>query len=316
MKKISLMVATYNEVNNIGPMCEALCALFQDKLKNYDYEIVIIDNNSTDGTRDKIRLLCHQNPKIKAILNVKNFGALRSAYYGLIHTTGDCAIKLAADFQDPIEMIPQFVEEWEKGYQIVIGVKTASKESKIRYFLRSCYYKLIKKFSDVEQIEHFTGFGLYDRKFLKVCQELDDPIPYFRGIVAELGGERKEIAYTQPKRRSGKSKFNWYALYDTGMLGITSYTKIFLRLATMAGFLLSIISLCAAVVFLILKLIFWSHFPTGIAPILISLFFLSAIQLFFIGLLGEYILNINTRVLHRPLVVEAERLNFGEEEQQ
>ncbi len=310
MKKISLLVATYNEVDNIEPMCLGLMDLFRNQLKSYDYEIVVIDNDSTDGTRDKIRLLCNEYDKIKAIFNVKNFGALKSAYYGLVNTTGDCAVKLAADFQDPIELIPQFVEEWEKGYQIVIGIKSKSKENKIKYFLRKCYYKFIKKFSDVEQIEQFTGFGLYDRSFLDVCATLDDPMPYFRGIVAELGGKRKEIEYTQPLRRSGKSKFNFFVLYDTAMLGITSYTKVILRMATIIGFVCAGLTFVGAIVFLVLKLIFWDRYATGVAPMLISLFLLNSIQLVFIGILGEYILNINTRILKRPLVVEEERINF------
>lgn len=312
MKKISLLVATYNEVDNIEDMCLGLMKLFEEKLTAYDYEIVVIDNCSNDGTRDKIRLLCNKYPKIKAILNVKNFGAAKSAYYGLLNTTGDCAIKLAADFQDPIELIPQFIEEWENGYQIVIGIKSKSEESKIKYFMRGVYYKIIKKFSDVEQIEQYTGFGLYDRSFLDVCEKLDDSFPYFRGIVAELGGKRKEIEYTQPKRKKGKSKYKFYTLYDTAMLGITSYTKILLRIATIIGFICAGLSFLGAIVFLVLKLMFWYHYPTGVAPMMISLFLLSSIQLFFIGILGEYILNINTRIMKRPLVVEEERINFEE----
>ena len=213
---------------------------------------------------------------------------------------------LAADFQDPVEMIPKFVKEWEAGYKIVIGIKTTSKENKIMYFLRSCYYKLIKRLSNVEQ----TGFGLYDKSFIEVLRNLDDPTPFLRGIVAELGYKRKEIPYEQPRRRAGKTSNNFYKLYDAAMLSITSYTKVVLRLATIIGFIFSAISFLIALVYLILKLIFWDTFPAGTAPILIGVFLMGSVQIFFIGFLGEYILNMNTRIMKRPLVIEEKRLNF------
>lgn len=250
---------------------------------------------------------------VKAILNAQNFGQFNSPYYGLINTSGDCTISVAADFQDPIEMIPKFVQSWEEGYKIVIGIKNQSKESKIMYFLRSLYYKLIKKFSEVEQIEHFTGFGLYDKKFIEVLKNLDDPDPYLRGIVSELGFERKEIPFIQPKRERGKSSNNWYRLYDAGMLGITSYTKIGLRMATILGFIIAAISIIVAFVYLILKICNWNSFQAGIAPLIIGVFFLGGTQIFFIGFLGEYILSINQRVMKRPLVIEEEKINFKEE---
>lgn len=258
-----------------------------------------------------------ERSEIKAIFNAKNFGQFNSPYYGLMQTTGECVILMCADFQDPIDMIPKFVEEWEAGNKIVIGIKSKSKENKIMYFLRSCYYKLIKKMSSVEQIEHFTGFGLYDRGFIEVLKELDDPTPFLRGIVAELGYKRKDIEYQQEKRRAGKTHNNWYSLYDAAMLGFTSYTKVGMRIATIAGFILSGISVVVALIYLVLKLIFWYRFVAGMTPILLGIFIFGSIQLFFIGLLGEYIMNINSRVTHRPLVIEEERVNFdksGDEE--
>lgn len=262
-------------------------------------------------------MICKKDPQIKAIFNAKNFGQFNSPYYGLMQTTGECVILMCADFQDPIDMIPKFVEEWEAGNKIVIGIKSKSKENKIMYFLRSCYYKLIKKMSSVEQIEHFTGFGLYDRGFIEVLKELDDPTPFLRGIVAELGYKRKDIEYQQEKRRAGKTHNNWYSLYDAAMLGFTSYTKVGMRIATIAGFILSGISVVVALIYLVLKLIFWYRFVAGMTPILLGIFIFGSIQLFFIGLLGEYIMNINSRVTHRPLVIEEERVNFdksGDEE--
>lgn len=312
MKKqtISIMVPTYNEEENVVLMYEALKNIFQKELKKYNYEILFIDNKSQDKTRTLIREICAKDKNVKAIFNAQNFGQFNSPYYGLISTTGDCTISVAADFQDPVEMIPKFVKEWENGYKIVIGIKNKSEESKIVYALRSLYYKMIKKFSEVEQIEHFTGFGLYDKDFIEVLKNLDDPDPYLRGIVAELGFERKEIPFTQPKRQRGKSSNNWYRLYDAAMLGITSYTKIGLRLATIVGFMISFLSVFVALIYLVLKLCNWNSFQAGIAPIIIGVFLLGGMQIFFIGFLGEYILNINQRIMHRPLVVVEEKLNF------
>lgn len=314
MKKISILVPCYNEEENVVPLSEAIVKEMNTSLPQYDYELVFIDNCSKDKTREKITMLCQENKKIKAIFNSKNFGQFNSPYYGITQTTGDCTICMCADFQDPIEMIPKFVAEWEKGYKIVCGIKTASKENKLVYFLRSVYYKMIKKMSDVEQIEHFTGFGLYDKSFVKVLRELDDPTPFIRGIVAELGPERKEIPYEQPKRRAGKTKNNWYSLYDAAMLSFTSYTKIGLRLATFLGVICSFVSIIIALVYLVLKLVYWDSFPAGMAPVLIGVFFLGSLQLFFIGLIGEYILTMNARMMKRPLVIEERRINFDQEE--
>ena len=313
-KTISILIPCYNEEENVVPMSEAIVNLFETQLTNYNYELVFIDNDSHDKTRELLREICSKNPNIKAIFNAKNFGQFNSPYYGILQTTGDCTISMVCDFQDPIELIPQYIKEWENGYKIVIGIKTSSKESKIMYFLRSVYYKMIKKFSDVEQIEHFTGSGLYDRSFVEVLRNLKDPKPFMRGIVAELGFKRKEIPYEQPQRRAGKTHNNFYTLYDAAMLSITSYTKIGLRLATCMGCGVGFISMIVALVYLIMKLVMWNQFQAGMAPILIGMCFLGAVQLFFIGLIGEYILNINSRVMNRPLVVEEERLNFTTKE--
>ena len=221
---------------------------------------------------------------------------------------------MVCDFQDPIELIPRYLEEWEKGYKIVIGIKTSSKENKLVYGLRTLYYKIIKKFSDVEQIEHFTGSGLYDKEFVQVLRDLKDPTPFLRGIVAELGYKRKEIPYEQPKRRAGKTHNNFFTLYDAAMLSITSYTKVGLRACTFLGMICGTISALIGLIYLILKLLFWNRFAAGMAPILIGMFFLGSLQLFFIGFIGEYISSINRRVMNRPLVVEEERINFDKPE--
>lgn len=313
MKKVSVLIPCYNEKENVVPMSEAIANLFETDCKQYDYELLFIDNDSTDGTRDLLRQICAKNPKVKAIFNARNFGQFNSPYYGILQTTGDCTISMCCDFQDPIELIPQYLQAWEEGYKIVIGIKKSSKESKIMYWLRSVYYKLIKKYSDVEQIEHFTGSGLYDRSFVEVLRNLNDPTPFLRGIVAELGFKRKEIAYEQPKRRAGKTHNNWYSLYDAAMLSFTSYTKIGLRMATFMGIGCGILSAIIAIVYLILKLIYWDRFAAGMAPVLIGMFFLGSVQLFFIGFIGEYVLSINQRVMNRPLVVEEERINFNED---
>lgn len=310
MKLISILVPTYNEEANVIPLSEAIIEVFCRDLPGYSYEIIFIDNNSNDSTRLLISGLCQNNSNIKAIFNTKNFGQFNSPYYGLCQTSGDCTILMCADFQDPVDMIPKFVAEWENGHKIVCGIKVKSKENGLIYFLRSCYYKTIKRMSDVEQIEHFTGFGLYDKEFINVLQNLDDPSPFLRGIVAELGPHRKEIPYEQAKRRAGKTSNNWYRLYDAAMLSFTSYTKIGLRVATILGFVFSTISLLVAFVYLILKLMFWDTFPAGMIPVLIGVFVIGSLQLFFIGLVGEYIMNINTRIMKRPLVVEEKRINF------
>lgn len=311
MKKISILVPCYNEEENVEPLSKSIIEQLE-KLKNYDWEILFIDNCSKDKTREILQKLCEKNKKIKAIFNAKNFGQFNSPYYGLLQTTGDCTISMCADFQDPVEMIPNFIKEWENGHKIVCAIKTTSKENKIMYFLRSCYYSIIKKMSDIEQIEHFTGFGLYDKSFIETLKQLDDPTPFLRGIVAELGYKRKNISYTQEKRRAGKTSNNWYRLYDAAMLSFTSYTKIGLRMATIIGFIFSFLSFLTAIIYLVLKLINWENFAAGTTPILIGVFLFGSIQLFFIGLIGEYVMNINSRIMKRPLVIEEKRINFDD----
>jgi glycosyltransferase involved in cell wall biosynthesis len=310
MKKISVLVHCFNEEANVFPLGEAIAGVFKNELPSYDYEIIFIDNRSTDGTRARLREACAKNPKIKAIFNARNFGQISSSIYGLCQTTGDCTIPMCADFQDPPEMIPVLVREWEAGFKIVACIKTTSRENSIVRFLRTCYYRLIKKMADVEMIEHFTGFGLYDKSFIEQLRNLHDPTPWLRGIVADLGVRRKNISYTQARRRAGKTKNNWYALYDLAMLSFTSYTRVGLRLATFAGFFTAGISLVVALAYFIYKLFYWDSFPMGMAPAIIGVFFMGALQLFFIGFIGEYIMAINERVKNRPLVIEEERINF------
>lgn len=312
MKRISIVVPTYNEEENVVAVSQALTAEMR-KFQTYDYEILFIDNDSKDRTRDLIKTLCQKDKHIKAIFNTKNFGPNNSPLYGLVHSTGDCAILFCADFQDPVDMIPVLIQEWEKGYKIVSCIKTTSQENKFVRFLRTCYYKLIKKISEVEQIEHFTGFGLYDRDFLNIMASLKDPMPFLRGIVAEFGYKRKDVPYEQQKRRAGKSSFNFYKYYDMAMLSFTSYTKIGLRLATFGGFIVAFLSLLVALVYFVMKLVQWDTFLMGTAPILIGMFFLGAVQLIFLGLLGEYVLSINARTMNRPWVIEEERINFDEQ---
>ncbi len=316
MKTISVVVPCYNEEENVEAMAQAVKEIFAKDLPEYGYELIFIDNDSRDSTREIIRRLCEADRHVKGIFNAKNFGQFNSPYYGMLQSSGDCTVLVACDFQDPVEMIPRFVKEWEAGYKIVIGIKNTSQENKIMYWLRGCYYKMIKKLSDVEQIEQFTGFGLYDARFVDVLRQLDDPTPFLRGIVAELGFRRKEINYEQPKRRAGKTSNNFYRLYDAAMLSITSYTKVGLRMATIFGSFCSAVSMVVAIVYLVMKLMYWDRFLAGMAPLLIGMCFLGSIQIFFIGLVGEYILSINSRVMKRPLVVEEERINFDNEDKE
>ncbi|MBQ8317192.1 MAG: glycosyltransferase family 2 protein [Lachnospiraceae bacterium] len=313
MKKISIMIPCYNEQENVREICAAVIDVLNKDLPNYDYEILFIDNDSKDLTRTYLRELCAKNKKVRAIFNAKNFGQFNSPYYGICQTTGDCTVCLCCDFQDPVEMIPRLVKEWEDGAKIVCAIKTSSKENKIMRFLRTCYYKMIKKMSDVEQIEHFTGFGLYDKGFVDVLRDLGDSTPFLRGIVAELGYKRVDVPYEQAKRKAGKTHNNWYSLYDAAMLSFTSYTKVGLRLATFLGIGIGGLSFVIAIIYLVMKLMYWDNFSAGMAPVLIGMFFLGGVQLFFLGFLGEYILSMNRRVMNRPLVIEEERLNFDDE---
>lgn len=310
-KTITVLVPTYNEEANIDTICERVGAVFRDKLPRYDYHILFIDNDSKDGTRELIRRKAADNPAhVRAIFNARNFGGARSMYYGLTHAGGDAVVLLFADLQDPPEIIEDFVAEWERGAKIVAGIKSSSGEGKIMYAVRTLYYWLIRKMSYTSQLEHFTGFGLYDRSFIDVLSQIEDSDPYLRGIVGELGFHIARVEYRQEVRQHGKSSNNFFRLYDTAMQGFTSYTKAALRMATFVGIIMGVISFLLGVSTLIVKLASWNFFPVGIAAISIAVFFMGSVQLFFMGLLGEYILSMNTRSLKRPLVIEEERINF------
>lgn len=309
-KTITIVVPTYKENANIIPAYEEITNVMQRLLPNYDYEIMFIDNDSHDGTKVLIEQLCKKDKKVKAIFNARNFGQMRSHFYGLTQAQGDCAVLLHADLQNPPAIIVDFVKEWEKGAKVVIGIKDNSKESKGIFFLRTCYYKMMAKISEVEQIKHFSDFELLDKDFLNVLRDLNDPLPYLRGIVSELGFKIGRVHYSQDKRVRGKTTANLSVIYDFAMLGITSYSKSIMRLATKIGFLLSIFSAIIAIITFVVKLINWNSFPTGMAATSIGVWFLGSVQLFFIGFLGEYVLNINTRIMNRPLVIEERRVNF------
>lgn len=310
MKTISVVIPTYNEEENVLLAYEEVVKVFRNSLKDYQYEILFVDNDSTDETRNIIRKLASDDKKVKAIFNARNFGQARSHFYGLTQAEGDCAILLHADLQNPPEVMVRFVKEWEEGAKVVIGIKDNSKENPILFFLRTCYYKTMKLISEVEQIQHFSDFELLDKDFIKVLRDLHDPSPYLRGIVSELGFKIARVHYNQNKREHGKTKANFRTLYDFAMNGVTSYSKSILRVATIFGSFLSVISIIIAIITLIRKLLYWDTFQVGIAAIGVGVFFLGSIQLFFIGLVGEYILSINTRMLNRPLVIEEERINF------
>ena len=314
MEKVSIVIPTFNEEENVQLITEAVIHEIEGNLPEYDYEILIIDNNSTDNTQPLIRGLCKGNKKIKAIFNEKNFGPDNSPYYGLLQASGDCVILFCADFQDPVEMIHKLVHEWEKGFAVVTAIKSESQENKVIRFFRTLYYKLIKKISDTEIIEHFTGFGCYDKRFLTTLRQLEDPVPFLRGVVAEFAGNRSSISYEQQKRKFGHSHIRFFTLYDMAMRSFTAYTKIGLRLASFLGYIVATISVLIALFYFVKKLLNWDAFSFGIPAILIGMFFLGAVQLIFMGFMGEYILTINQRCMKRPLVIERERINFDEGE--
>ncbi len=309
MKHISVATGTYNEEENIDEFYSRVNAVFQ-KLPGYTYEILFIDNCSTDGTVQALRRLAATDPKVKIIINARNFGPIRSGYHVILQATGDAVIALASDLQDPPELISDFIANWEKGYKIVLGIKNQSEESVFFFTIRKFYYQLVMRFADVKMNINSTGFGLYDAEAVKVFRSIRDPYPYFRGLICEIGFESAKVYFTQPKRKRGITKSNFYLLYDVAMLGITEHSKVPLRLATMLGFGASILSFFVAVIYFFYKLFYWRDFSLGTAPIVIGLFFFSSVQLFFIGILGEYIGSIHTKVLNRPLVVEKERINF------
>ena len=309
MKLITVISGCYNEAENLREFIDRAQAVFS-RLPQYRHELIVIDNASTDKSANILRELAASRSWLKVILNARNFGHVRSPYYALLQGHGDAVIGLASDLQDPPELIPQFLEKWESGFKAVVGVKEQSEETPIFFLIRRAYYRLASKLAETDLIENFTGFGLYDQAIVSVCRSLNDPYPYFRGMISEIGFPAARIPYRQPSRKRGLTKNNFYTLYDLAMLGLTSHSKVPLRLATMLGFAMSFLSLFVAIGYLFYKLLFWQTFSAGMAPVVIGLFLFSSVQLFFIGILGEYIGAIHTQVLRRPLVVEKERINF------
>jgi glycosyltransferase involved in cell wall biosynthesis len=308
-KLISVVTPCYNEEGNVA----ALHAQIKDAfavLPDYDFEHVCIDNASKDRTVEILRGIAREDKTLKVIVNARNFGHIRSPHHAMLQVRGDAVLLMMSDLQDPPSLIPEFVKKWEAGYKIVLGIKTESDEAPLMFFVRKLYYDLIGRLSDVELAKNATGFGLYDRAVMDIIRTLDDPYPYFRGMICDIGFEQAKIEYRQARRKRGITKNNFHTLYDMAMLGITDHTKVPLRLATMLGFAMSIVSFLLATGYLLAKLVLWNKFTLGTAPILIGFFLFSSVQLFFIGILGEYIGAIHTQVLKRPLVVEKERINF------
>lgn len=311
-KKISIVSSAYNEEGNIRELYEqvkAQMALLGDK---YDYEQIVLDNASTDGTLNELRKIAAQDKNFKVIVNARNFGHIRSPYYGILQCEGDAVIYMASDLQDPPALIPQFIAKWEEGYKVVLAQKKQSKESWLFFAVRRLYYWLLNLVNDsgAELLSNCTGFGLYDKCVVDELRKLDEPYPYLRGLVCELGYSRALIPFMQPARKRGFTKNNFYTLYDNAMIGFTNHSKVPLRLAALGGFALGIFSFILALIYLVLKLLYWDSFPMGTAPILLAVLFFSSVQLFFIGIIGEYIGAILTQVLKRPLVIEKERINF------
>lgn len=310
MKKISIVTPCYNEEPNVEELYKQVKAQFEKLSDSYTYEHIFIDNASTDRTVEVLKGIASRDRNVKIIVNAMNFGHIRSPFYGLCQATGDAAMLMVADLQDPPELIPQFLDLWEQGHRVVVGVKNKSKENPFMYGLRTAFYKMIKFISETRQVENFTGFGLYDQSFIRLLRQIDDPYPYMRGLVAEYGGDLGEVFYTQPQRLHGKTHNNFYTLYDMAMLGFVNHSKVPLRMASFIGFLCGAVSLLIAFVYLIYKLFYWDSFQLGSAPLIIGLFFFASVQLFFLGIVGEYVGSILTQVRRRPLVIEKERINF------
>lgn len=309
VKKISVVTPCYNEEDNVSECVRVIKEVFS-KYDHYTYEHIFIDNASTDQTAKKLKELAQDDKNIKIIINSRNFGHIRSPYHGLLQASGDAVILFVADLQDPAELIHQFLKKWEEGYKSVVGVKKTSEENHIMFKIRTLYYKTVNKLSSIDLIDNFTGFGLFDREVMELLKSIDDPYPYFRGLIPDLGLKIYKVSYDQPIRKRGITKNNFFTLYDIGMLGIISHSLVPLRLATMLGFLISVLSICVAAIYLVLKVLMWNSFSLGIAPLVIGLFFFSSVQLFFIGIIGEYVGSIHTYSKKRPLVVEQERINF------
>ena len=312
MKKISILTPTYNEKDNIQLLHKSIKEIFS-KL-NYDYEHIVIDNNSSDGTIQLLRDICKTDKKFKVIINNKNYGHLASPFYGMMQANGDAVIIINSDFQDPIDLIPQLLEIWEKGHKVILNQKIASEEGFIMNKLRKFYYKLLSSTASIKLPENTTGSGLYDKKVVNLLKTIKDPIPYLRGLVAELEGDIQFLKFNQPKRKSGKSKNNFYTLLDLALLGFVKHSKLPLRMMIIFGFFLSFISILVSITFFIYKILFWNNFDLGVAPIIIGLFFISAVQMILIGFLGEYVSVTLSHVRNIPLVIEKERINFNNNE--
>lgn len=312
MKRISVVTPCYNEEENVEEVYTRVRAVFEG-LPDYEYEQIYIDNASKDGTPEILRRIAASDPRVKVILNNRNFGHIRSPYHGLLQGGGDAVISMATDLQDPPELIPEFLRMWEEGYEVVLGQKIKSEESKVFWLARKAYYVSVDRLAEVELLQNVTGFGLYDRKVIKAFASLGDAYPYVRGLVSDLGFRIGRVPYEQPLRKRGLSKNNFYTLYDMAMLGVTSHSKVPLRLATMMGFAMSLLSFLSGVGYFVYKLIAWKSFTVGIAPLVIGLFFISSVQLFFLGMLGEYIGFMHSQILKRPLVIERERIGWGDE---
>jgi len=310
-KKITILTACYNEEENVAELIQTVDDIF-NKLPQYEMEHIFIDNCSIDRTVEILKEIAKANKRVKIIVNARNFGHIRSPFHGLIQCHGDAVISLVADFQDPPEMIPKLLEKWEEGFKIVIGVKNQSKENPLMFAVRKFFYRVLAQVSETSDspIKNFTGFGLYDQQFIGILRNLEDPYPYFRGLITELGFNRCEIPYVQPLRKGGKTKNNFFTLYDMAMLGFVNHSKLPLRLSAFIGFVTSMLSFLTALVYLVYKLVYWENFEVGIAPLVIGIFFFASVQLFFIGIIGEYIGAIHTQVRKRPLVIEKERINF------
>jgi glycosyltransferase involved in cell wall biosynthesis len=309
-KSISIVTPCYNEQDNVELIYTQVKEIF-DGLENYEYEHIFIDNDSQDKTLSLLENMARKDLRVKIIVNARNFGFVRSLYHGLLQGTGDAVVLIFADLQDPPALIIDFLQRWEQGYQVVKGIKISSQENPLVYSIRRFYYYLVSVLAEeVELTSNFTGFGLYDKQVIEALRLIDDPYPYLKGLISEVGFKSAKIEYHQKVRKRGKSSFNFYRMYDLAMLGITTYSNFPLRLATMIGFALSLLSFLVGLVTLILKLLFWNLFPIGTAAIIVGLFLFSSVQLFFIGILGEYIGLINRRSLKRPLVVERKRVNF------
>ena len=312
LPKITVLTPCYNEADNVRALYERVRAVFAP-LHDCTYEHLFIDNASTDATVAILREIAAADRNVKVIVNTRNFGHVRSPYHALLQCRGDAVIGMAADLQDPPELIPAFLAKWREGYKVVLGIKEAAEETALMSAIRRAGYKVIDRLSEVKQVRNSTGFGLYDKAFVAVLRRLPDPYPYFRGIVAELGFRYATVPYTQPLRKRGITKNNLYTLYDLGMQGIVNHSRIPLRVATILGFVSSVVSLMVALVYFVMKMLFWYNLPIGVAPVIIGLFCVASVQLFFLGVLGEYVGSIYTQVRNRPLVVEQERINFDDD---